>query len=305
MTDLRYALVTPARNEEQYIGKTLESVVRQSRLPMRWVIVSDGSTDRTDEVVQGYARLHPWIELVSLPARQERNFAAKARAFNIGFQKLAHLPYDIVGNLDADLSFDQDYFAFLLAKFAEIPELGVAGTPFVEGAGEHYDYRFTNIEHVSGACQLFRNACFGDVGGYVPVKGGGIDWIAVTTARMKGWKTRTFVEKVCFHHRTMGSANGSVWHAWFRRGREDYLMGGHPLWQLVRSAYQMKSRPYGVGGLMLLCGYLDGVARGSKRPVSDELVQFHRKEQMLRLKRTVSRLLPGSGSGSGEPSRAI
>ncbi|MFQ5793408.1 MAG: glycosyltransferase family 2 protein, partial [Acidobacteriota bacterium] len=228
-TDLRYALVTPARNEEEYIERTFQSVVRQTKRPIRWIIVSDGSTDGTDQIVHKYAQFHPWIELIHLPDRKDRNFAGKARAFNIGYQRLRQVPYDIIGNLDADLSFDEEYFAFLLEKFAEMPDLGVAGTPFVEGAG-HYDYWFTNIEHVSGACQLFRRECFEGIGGYVRVKGGGIDWIAVTTARMKGWKTRTFVEKACFHHRKMGSAGGRLWRAWFRRGQEDYAMGGHPLW---------------------------------------------------------------------------
>lgn len=291
IADLCYALVTPARNEEQYIERTLQSVVGQTKQPIRWIIVSDGSTDATDQIVHDYARLHPWIELIHLPDRKERDFAAKARAFNTGHQRLSHVAYDIIGNLDADLTFDEGYFAFLLEKFVEMPDLGVAGTPFVEGAG-HYDYRFTNIEHVSGACQLFRRQCFKDVGGYVPVKGGGIDWIAVTTARMKGWKTRTFVEKVCFHHRKMGSGGGRLWRACFRRGLEDYAMGGHPLWQFVRSIYQMTTRPYVVGGLLLLCGYTYGFAKRTRRPVSHELVQFHRREQMFRLRRSASRILP-------------
>ena len=89
--------------------------------------------------------------------------------------------YDVIGNLDADISFGPDYFEFLLAKFYDDPMLGCAGTPFVEN-GIHYDYRYTNIEHVSGACQMFRKQCFGDIGGYVPIKGGGIDFVAVTTA---------------------------------------------------------------------------------------------------------------------------
>ena len=117
---------------------------------------------------------------------------------------MRNLQFDVIGNLDADISFESDYFAFLMARFAEAPRLGVAGTPFVE-EGRRYDYRFSSIEHVSGACQLFRRECFADVGGYMPIKGGGIDWVAVTTARMMGWQTRTFTEKNCLHHRPMGT----------------------------------------------------------------------------------------------------
>ena len=125
-----------------------------------------------------------------------------------------------------------------------------AGTPFVEG-GAHYDYRFTNIEHVSGACQLFRRQCFEDIGGYVPIKGGGIDWVAVTTARMKGWQTRTFTEKSCRHHRPMGTAHRAAsLGAIFRHGQKDYYLGGHPAWQLFRSVYQLTRPPYVVGGAL-------------------------------------------------------
>jgi glycosyltransferase involved in cell wall biosynthesis len=285
---LEYALVTAARNEAEYIEFTLQSVVGQTKLPVRWIVVSDGSTDETEEIVQKYARGHPWIELLRLADREQRNFAAKARAFNTGCQRLGHISCDIIGNLDADVSFEKDYFAFLLDRFIEMPDLGVAGTPFRPG---HYNYDFANIEHVSGPCQLFRRECLSEIGGYVPVEGGGIDWIAVTSARMKGWKTRTFLEKVLVHHREMGSAGQGPCGRWFRRGQEDYLMGGHPLWQLARSAYQMRSCPYVVGGLMLLLGYAHAFGRRGRRPVSAELVQFHRKEQMRRLIRAASSAL--------------
>lgn len=288
---LSYALVTAARNEERLIEQTLRSVVEQSKLPIRWIIVSDGSTDGTDAIVQHYARQHDWIELMRLDGPAGRNFARKAHAFNAAYQRLRPIPFDIVGNLDADLSFDEEYFSFLLDRFAEIPDLGVAGTLFVEGT-THYDYRFTNIDHVTGCCQLFRRACFERVGGYVPVARGGIDWIAVTTARMNGWKTRTFVEKMIVHHREMGSADRHTLERWFRRGEKDYALGGHPLWQVARSVYQSTSRPYVLSGLLLLSGYTYQLVKREERPVSDELVRFHRAEQMLRLKRAAARLLP-------------
>ena len=119
--------------------------------------------------------------------------------------------------------------------------------------------------------------------------GGGIDWIAVTTARMKGWKTRTFREKVCHHHRPMGAAAAGTFTALYRVGQKDYFLGGHPLWQLCRTGFQMSRRPYVIGGLVLLAGYLDALARRVPRPVSPELVRFHRGEQMSRLRHSLSR----------------
>ena len=289
-SNLRYVLVTPARNEAKHIGLTLESVVSQTHRPTRWVIVSDGSTDETDAIVEGYTRNHDWIRLVRLPDKRERSFAAKVDAFNAGFRELADVPYDVIGSLDGDISFDPEYFAFLMAKFAADPKLGVAGTPFVEH-GRHYDYRFTNIEHVSGACQMFRRECFAAIGGYVPIKGGGIDWTAVTTARMRGWRTRTFPEKTCLHHRPMGtgSAKGRL-RAIFRHGQKDYNLGGHPVWQVFRGAYQMTRRPLMVGGLALIAGYAWAGLQRRPRPIGDDLIQFNRTEQMARLWSAVGRV---------------
>ena len=152
---LTYVLITPARNEADLIENTIKSVIAQSRPPARWIIVSDGSTDGTDEIVARYAAQHPWIELLRLPERKDRQFAAKARAFNQGYEQLKDLSYDIVGNLDADITFDPGYFEFLLAQFANNPQLGVAGTPFVEDftnlTAHTYAHGHAKLQHVSGA----------------------------------------------------------------------------------------------------------------------------------------------------------
>jgi glycosyltransferase involved in cell wall biosynthesis len=279
-----YVLITPARNEAQFIELTIKSVVAQTILPLKWVIVSDGSTDGTDDIVRKYAAQHDWIELVRMPERRERHFAGKVYAFNAGHGRLKDLEYEVIGSMDADISFDQDYFSFLLGKLAEDPKLGVVGTPFKDSSIRAYNYRFVGIEHVSGACQLFRRKCFEDIGGYVPVKGGGVDHIAVTTARMKGWKTRTYTDKVCVHHRPIGTAQDGALSARFRTGVKDYSFGGHPIWECFRTVYQMTRRPYVVGGLALGVGYLWALARRAKRPISPEMVAFRRREQLQRLR---------------------
>jgi glycosyltransferase involved in cell wall biosynthesis len=283
-----YVLVTPARNEEAFIEGTIRSMISQTVRPVKWVIVSDGSTDRTDEIVRKYLADHKWIELVRRQESKERHFGAKVRCFNSGYERLREETYDIIGNLDADITFEPDYFEYLLTQFAMRPRLGVGGTPFVEDTTS-YDFRFTAVEHVSGACQLFRKACFEQIGGYVEVKGGGIDWIAVTTARMKGWETRTFVDKVSHHHRLMGTASTGKLRASLSLGRQDYYLGGHPFWELFRACYQMGRKPYFVSGLLLLVGYLWAWIRGVRRPVSEELVRFHQQEQMGRLRRSFAK----------------
>jgi len=284
MESMKYVVITPAYNEADLIEQTIQSMAAQTLPPTKWVIVSDGSTDGTDDIVRRYLSRHPWMELVRRPEHRDRQFAAKVFAFNAGYERVKTIPYDIVGNLDADITFDPGYFAYLVEKFEQIERLGVAGTPFVEDDNISYDFRFTNIEHVSGACQLFRRACFDEIGGYQPVQGGGIDWIAVTSARMKGWQTRTFTDKTCYHHRKIGTGSHSILRSFFKHGQKDYYLGGHPLWQLFRSIYQMTNRPYGFGGLLLLLGYTWAGIQRMERPVSTDLIQFHRNEQMHRLK---------------------
>jgi glycosyltransferase involved in cell wall biosynthesis len=287
---LKYVLITPARNEAAFIEQTIQSVVNQTLPPVKWVIVSDGSTDGTDEIVNRYAALHDWIELVRLAERKERHFAGKVGAINAGRAKIVDLDYDIVGSLDADITVDEEYFEFLLKKFADNPRLGVAGTPFREGTRQ-YDYRFTSVEHVSGACQLFRKQCFQDIGGYRAIKTGGIDTIAVITARMKGWETRSFLEKACEHHRQMGTATNKGFPV-FKTGMQDYTHGIDPVWQIFRSVYQMTRKPYLISGSLCLAGYFWAMVTRMERPVSAEFMQFRKIEHRRRLRSFFKGLLP-------------
>lgn len=279
-----YVLITPARNEEAFIQKTLESVAQQTRPPMKWVIVNDGSTDGTASVVESYTAKYPWIELVHRPVRKERNFAAKVHAFNAGLERVKSLDYDLIGNLDSDVSLDRDHFEFLLNKFKDDPRLGVAGTVFTE---EGYNSATDSLEgqlYVSGQCQLFRRQCFEEIGGYYANMAGGIDWIAVTTARMIGWKTRSYREKSFHHYRRLGTAERNVLAASFSYGEKDYYLGGHPLWELFRVFYRMTKRPYVLDGIALGLGFGSATLKRLNRPVSKELMAFHRREQMRKLK---------------------
>ena len=280
-----YVLVTPTRNEEAFIEETIESVARQTCLPLKWVIVNDGSTDSTRSRIEPFLSKHNWIELVNLPVRQERNFAAKVRAFDAGLEKVKHLDYELIGNLDSDVILDADHFEFLLNKFNDDPRLGVAGTVFREESG--YNSETDSLEgqlHVSGQCQLFRRECYADIGGYFANKAGGIDWIAVTTARMMGWKTRSFREKSFLHQRRLGTAERSAFKAAFSYGEKDYYLGGHPVWEFFRVCYRMVKPPYIVEGLALGLGYGWAAVRRAKRPITRELMKFHRREQMRKLR---------------------
>jgi len=288
---MKYVLITPARNEAAFIAKTLDSMVGQTVLPERWVIVDDGSTDETGEIVQRYASRYPWIELVRLPEHRDRSFAGKVHAFNAGLERVQSLQPDVIGNLDADLSFEPDYLEFLMRKFSDDPKLGVAGTPFIEDGYDSTRDSFEGENHVAGGCQLFTRQCFQEVGGYIPNRAGGIDWIAVTTARMKGWKTRSFAEKRFHHYRTLGTAGRSNAGASFSYGEKDYYLGGSPIWELFRVAYRMTKQPVLIDGLALLSGYCWAALRRMKRPITLELMRFHRREQMKKLRAIFRALL--------------
>lgn len=282
--NLTYVVITPARNEARFIEMTLRSMTTQTYKPLRWVIVSDGSTDGTDDIVRRYIPVNPWIELLRMPERRERHFGGKVMAFRAGLAQLRDIPYDAIVSLDADITFDPDYFSFLLGKLTEHPHLGLIGTPYRELSGHTYDYRFVSIEDVAGACQVFRRSCYEAIGGYVPVRGGSIDYIAVITARMMGWQTLTFTEKHCIHHRPVGTADRGLVASRFRVGLKDYAVGNHPLWELFRVARQMAVPPRFVGGLALGAGYGWALLGRSARPVPQNLIEFHRREQMRRLR---------------------
>ena len=164
------------------------------------------------------------------------------------------------------------------------------GTPFQEVTGETYDYRFVSIEHVSGACQVFRRQCFEAISGYMPIAGGGVDQTAVISARMRGWKTMTFTGMMCLHHRKMGTADHGEYAAWFRTGMKDYRLGGHPLWGTRAEKLSGLTRnPDRAGSLLLGAGYFWALVRRVERPLPRELEAFHREEQMRRLKKFFTR----------------
>jgi glycosyltransferase involved in cell wall biosynthesis len=248
------------------------------------VIVNDGSTDETGPIVRRYTERHDWIIPVDMPMHRDRSFAAKAHSFKAGYDRIKGLDFEIVGNLDADLSFEDDYFEFLMMKFAGDPKLGVAGTIFREDNFSSEANSFEGQQHVAGGAQMFRRGCFDEIGGYVPNKAGGVDWIAVTTARMKGWKTRSYREKAFFHDRSLGTAERGPLASAFSYGEKDYYLGNAPAWQIFRIVYRLTNRPYVVGGAALALGYASAAIRRINRPVNAELMKFHRAEQMVKLR---------------------
>jgi len=282
--DAAYVLITPAKNEQQFIGKTIESVLAQSAPPREWIIVSDGSTDNTDQIVQGYCRENPFLRLVRVENGNGRHFAAKVAAFRCGLDAAVSNKYEFIGNLDADVSFAPDYFERVLLKFSQRRTLGVAGGLILENLGNVFVPQAIHRYSVAGAVQLFRRSCFEQIGGYTPVRAGGIDTAAEIKARMHGWEVETFPDLQVFHHRRIQTGSSNILATRFRQGVNHSRLGYHPLFQLLSSISRVKDRPYCIGSALVLAGYCWASFRYPDKVLPPHVVEFLRKEQWKRVR---------------------
>lgn len=274
-----YVLITPARNEEAYIEKTIQAVISQTILPLKWVIVSDGSTDRTDEIVGRYLNKHPYISLLRRKGDLQRNFGSQVHAINAGYEKMQGLEYDFIGNLDADVSFQRDYYETILKRFQNDVRLGLAGGDIHEKNKGQFKARARNRPtSVAHAIQLFRRECFEDIGGYIPLKYGGPDWYAEVMARKKMWHVQSFPDLPVLHHKPTLTAEGRV-KGGFRQGRMDYSLGSSPLFEVFRCLIRVGSRPYGLYAAIRMSGFMWGYIVREDRPVPNDFIKYLRKEQ--------------------------
>lgn len=282
-----YVLITPARNEANYIGKTIESVVKQKKLPIKWIIVNDGSTDDTENIVLKYTKKFDFITLISPSSEGKRNFGSKVLAFNAGYYQIKDYNFDFIGNLDADVTFSESYFEILLNRLQENSKLGLVGGIIYELIDGRLIKQTVSLNSVAGAVQLFRRNCFEQIGGYIPIAVGGIDAAAEILARMKGWEVVTFPDLKVFHHRRVAIQKGNVIYARFRQGIMYYLLGYHPLFQLSRCILRLKDKPIIVGSIALFLGFVWGTLRRFKRPLSRDVIKYLRSEQIERLKNLI------------------
>ncbi|MDJ0868375.1 MAG: glycosyltransferase family A protein [Myxococcota bacterium] len=293
----RYVVITPARDEEETIEHTIGSMLAQQVRPLRWVIVDDGSTDRTSEIARRYADAHDWIELL---VRENRGYRALGGGvvdtFDAGLAQLAGLDWDYVVKLDADLSFGPDYFENLLRRFEADPQLGMASgkTFLIEDGRKRIEW--CHDEHVRGPAKMYSRACFEAIGGLEAVRGW--DMIDETRAQMRGFTTRSFLEEELIHHRPIDARQSHVLRSRFEMGALYHFLGYHWLYHLLRSARSaVQDFPRLVGGAALLAGYVWSVLR--RRPLYDpEYVAFVRHKQMARFRwRHLLDFLRQSGSG--------
>jgi poly-beta-1,6-N-acetyl-D-glucosamine synthase len=277
-----YALVTAAYNEERFIEETIKSVIAQALLPTMWVIVSDGCTDGTEEIVQRYAARYSFIRLIRRERDQNREFASKVFALDVGVRSLPPGQINFLGVLDADISLDPNYFSELLKRFDVDPVLGLASGWVREKIGGEYRSWWGNSPRsVPGAIQMFRFDCYRDIGGLLPIEYGGEDWYAEIMARKCGWRVRSFPELPVRHLRVTGSKGGRLRY-FYREGITDFALGSHPLFEIAKVGKRIFSRPYLAGAIARLLGF--AVAHLTiQRIVPPEVVRFLRREELARL----------------------
>jgi biofilm PGA synthesis N-glycosyltransferase PgaC len=287
-----YTLVTPARNEASFLPGVLDSVLAQSIRPLRWIIVSDGSTDDTNELVAKASKEHAFIQLISLEPGAERSFASKAMAFRIGYEAVRHLGFEYVGNLDADVTLEPGYYQRMLEEMAKNPRLGVAGGVVWDKTARGFKRTTSSLNHAVGAVQFWRRECFEEVGGYQAATVGGVDSLAELTARMKGWETRSFADLPIYHHKSVDSVGGgNVYRIAYRAGLTEYHIGTRPLFAFFKALRRWRDRPLLVGAAIRFFAYCTLWLSKARRDASDELVAYLKHEQM----HTLQRALCGNG----------
>jgi glycosyltransferase involved in cell wall biosynthesis len=289
--------MTAAHNEEAFIEKTITSVLAQTALPKRWVVVSDGSTDNTNQIVESYAGQHEFIRFLKLTRPVGRNFGSKGIALQEGCKLLEGISFEFVGNIDADVAVEPHYFERLMGYFERDPQLGLAAGFVYEEQDDEFRSRAANrVDSVPHAAQLVRRACYEAIGGYSVFKHGGEDWYAQQCAKMNGWHAEAIPALKLFHKRPTGAASNLLRHQ-FRLGRLDYSFGSAPVFEFLKCALRVSEKPWLLGSVTRFLGFAwSGIMR-EKRPVSREFIAFLRKEQWAK----VAGIFHGTGREVLEP----
>lgn len=282
-----YVLITPVHNEEEFIAETIKSVVSQSVLPMRWLIVDDASTDKTPQIVAQYQQRYDFIEYYRLERGDVASYySRRTHVFLAGYEKVRHLEFDFLAALDADLELGPDYYENILKEFDSNAKLGVASGVYLDLIDGRPRKVLRSDISTSGGLQVFRRECYDQIGGYVPLKYGGDDSLAEYTARMKGWQTSSFPAYQAIHKRPVGTrGKTSILQARYRQGITDYYLGTHIVFMLAKSFRRaFLEKPYILGAASRMAGFMAGCFSREERAIPDEVVKYVRKEQMGRLR---------------------
>lgn len=278
MIAIRYVILTPVRDEAATLGLTIDSVARQTIPPVEWIIVNDGSTDRTGVIIDEAAKRHPFIHPVHRPNRGFRKpGGGVVDAFNEGYAAMRSEDLDFIVKLDGDLSFDPDYFEKCFERFKRDPRLGVGGGTVCDLIGRNLCIEQSPRFHVRGATKIYRDVCWRALGGLWPAAGW--DTVDEVKAQRLGWRTERFSDIPLIHHRPTGQADG-FWAAPVKYGRANYVAGYHPLFMLAKCARRLTQPPYVVGAIAILYGFVTGYLKKVPRYDDPETIAYLRRQQI-------------------------
>ena len=281
---MKYVIISPVRNEAQYIEQTIQAIIDQTVKPSECIFVDDGSTDETVEIISRYAELHPWLRLVHRDKREDKGDRQRGKGvvdtFYFGFNRLANQDYEFVIKLDGDVAFASNYFEFLLHKFAADPKLGIAGGGLYERVdGKNWSLRSAK-DHVGGPVKMYRRTCFEAIGGLVPALGwDGLDeWQALAL----GWKVESYEELKIWHYRIMGRATGAL-KSKIEMGYGAHYMGYHPLYLIVRGIRHIFTWPYLIGGMGMIIAFFVARWQGREQLPPPSVMRFIHLTQLSQL----------------------
>jgi glycosyltransferase involved in cell wall biosynthesis len=288
VTTLDYAIVTPARNEADNLPRIADCLRTQSVVPRHWLIVDNGSTDDTVALASELAAEIPWIEVLEIPGEAAAQPGAPVvRAFHAGLERIDD-DVDIVVKLDADVSFDPDYFERHVAAFEADDRLGIAGGTCLELREGRWQAVHVTGDHVRGASRAYRRGCLRAV---TPLpERVGWDGIDELKAAVLGWKTMLIPGLEFFHHRALGARDGASTSRWVQQGRGAHYMGYRPSYLLMRTIHHARRNP---AALAMLAGYVASAIRQEERYGDDAVRDYLRRQQRLRTIRARAREAQG------------
>jgi poly-beta-1,6-N-acetyl-D-glucosamine synthase len=277
----KYVIITPVRDEEKYVEATIESVCRQTILPSEWVIVDDGSTDRTGELLDRIAAQFPWIQVIHRTNRGFRKSGGGVmEAFYDGYNALQCNDWDFIVKLDGDLSFGPEYFEKCFEYFRANPDLGIGGGEIHHNISGKLKREENPRFHVRGATKIYTRTCWEGIGGLWLAPGW--DTIDEVKANMSGWKTYTFTDLYLCHHRFTGSADGFLPNR-VKHGTACYISGYHPLFVVASCLRRITQKPYIIGSAAILYGFLKAHLTQPPRVKDRPYVAYIRGQQLRRL----------------------
>lgn len=278
---IRYVIISPVRDEQDNLARTIESVIHQTIRPCEWVIVDDGSSDNTATIAESYVRQQEWIRLCR---RENRGFrkagGGVVDAFNDGYSTLRSNDWQFIVKLDGDLSFSPDYFESCFRAFEAEQKLGITGGTIYNVIHGQACREACPAFHVRGATKIYRRACWDAIGGFWPAPGW--DTMDEVKAQMLGWSTRTLPDLQVLHHRPTGKNDGT-WGAGFKNGRANYICGYHPLFMFLKCLKRIPEKPYLIQAAALFCGFMSGYLKGIRQVDDRATIKYLRRQQLGRL----------------------